>query len=84
VLFHARDCHLCADARAELERLGAELGFALAEVEIDGVPELERRYRERIPVVEIDGAEVATYHVFPGPFRRAFAAAQSRLSPGTS
>jgi hypothetical protein len=84
VLFHGAGCHLCEDARAELVRLSAELGFELEEVEIDGVRELEERYRERIPVVEVDGEEVATYYVFPGPFTRAFAAAQSRADPATS
>ena len=84
MLYHAQDCHLCADARAELERLQAELGFEVEAIEIDGVRELEQRYRERIPVVEIDGEEIATYYVFPGPFRKAFATAQSRRLPRTS
>jgi hypothetical protein len=84
VLYHGAGCHLCEDARAELLRLGDELGFELEEIGIDGVPELEQRYRERIPVAAIDGKEVATYFVFAGPFRRAFEAAQSRLDPGTS
>jgi hypothetical protein len=83
VLYHGRGCHLCEDARTELGRLRAELGFALEEIEIDGVRELEERYRERLPVVEIDGEEVATYYVFPGPFRRAYEAAQSRRGTGT-
>ncbi len=30
---------------------------------IDGVPELEARFRELIPVVEIDGAPAFTYFV---------------------
>jgi glutaredoxin len=84
VLYRGAGCHLCEDARAELARLADELGFELEEIEIDGVRELEQRYRERIPVVEIDGEEVATYYVFPGPFARAFAAAQSRTDPATS
>ena len=32
---------------------------------IDGVVELERRYREAIPVIEVDGAELARYHLEP-------------------
>ena len=40
-----------------------ELGFELALVEIDGDPELESRYRERIPVVEIDGESAFMYFV---------------------
>jgi hypothetical protein len=47
-------------------------------VTIDGDPELERRYRDLIPVVEIDGERVCTYYVQPEPFRRKLEAAQSR------
>ena len=37
--------------------------------------ELERRYRELIPVVEIGGEVVCTYYVQPEPFRRKLAQA---------
>jgi hypothetical protein len=47
------------------------------EVWIDGDPELEARYRELIPVVEIDGERICTYYVQPEPFRRKLAAAQA-------
>ena len=67
VLFHANGCHLCARARTTLEELRVELGF-----------ELEARYREVIPVVEIDGERACTYYVQPEPFRRKLAGAQSR------
>jgi hypothetical protein len=40
-----------------------EAGFALELVDIDGDRELESRYRERIPVVEIDGEPAFTYFV---------------------
>jgi hypothetical protein len=51
-----------------------EIGFHLEEVEIDGVPELETRYREWLPVVEIDGERAFVYHVDPAAFRRKLAA----------
>jgi hypothetical protein len=38
--------------------------FELEEVDIGGVPELELRYREWLPVVEIDGERAFVYHVF--------------------
>ena len=44
----------------------AELGFELEEIDIGGDPELERAYRERLPVVEIDGEQAFTYFVAPG------------------
>ena len=45
---------------------------------IDGDAELEARYREWLPVVEIDGERACTYYVQPEPFRQRLAAAQSR------
>jgi hypothetical protein len=59
----ARDCHLCERAREELAALAAELGFAVAEVDITGVGALERRYRAFIPVVEVGGERVSVYRV---------------------
>jgi glutaredoxin len=65
----ARDCHLCERAREELGVLAAELGFEVSEVDITGVPELERRYREWIPVIEVDGERVSVYRVEAEPLR---------------
>jgi hypothetical protein len=65
----ARDCHLCENAREELGALAAELGFQFRELDITGDPELERRYREWVPVIEVDGERVSVYRVEPGPLR---------------
>ena len=54
-----------------------ELAFELEEVAIDGDPDLEARYRELIPVVELDGQRLFTYYVHEDAFRRRLAAAQS-------
>jgi len=43
----------------------------LTEVAIDGDSELEAKYREWIPVVEIDGERRFVYHVHPDALRRA-------------
>jgi glutaredoxin len=77
VLYSAPGCHLCERARETLDVLRAELGFDLDEVDITGVPELEERYRELLPVVEIGGRRAFAYFVPPPQFRRALAAAQS-------
>jgi Glutaredoxin-like domain (DUF836) len=53
-----------------LEQVRAERTFDLEEIEITGDPELERRYRERIPVVAVDGVEAFTYFVHPDGLRR--------------
>jgi glutaredoxin len=62
-VYVGRDCHLCETARVELERLRDELGFELVEVDITGEPDLERRHRERLPVIEADGDEISIYRV---------------------
>jgi glutaredoxin len=70
VLYGAEGCHLCERARSQVTRLQAELGFELVEVDIDGDPELEARYREWLPVVEIDGRRTFVYFVDDEALRR--------------
>ena len=71
-LYHADGCHLCERARSQLIALRDELGFELEEVDIGGDPELEARYREWLPVVEIDGERAFVYYVDSAAFRRRF------------
>jgi hypothetical protein len=47
-----------------------EIPFELEEIEIDGDPGLEARYREWLPVLEIDGERAFVYYVDPDAFRR--------------
>ena len=77
VLYKADGCHLCERAQEQLARLQQELGFDLEEVSIDGDAELETRYRELIPVVEIAGERAFTYYVHEDAFRRKLAAQTS-------
>ena len=76
-VFHAEGCHLCERALAQLRALRDELGFELQEVAIDGDPQLEERYREWLPVVELDGERLFTYYVHEDALRRRLGAAQS-------
>ena len=69
-LYHAAGCHLCESARRVLEGVRAEVPFDLEEIDIGGDAELERLYRERLPVVEIDAEEAFTYFVHPDALRR--------------
>ena len=50
--------------------------FDLVEIDIGGDAELEVRYREWLPVVEIDGERAFTYHVHRGALERRLEAAQ--------
>jgi len=73
-LVHAEGCHLCESARRVLESVRLEVPFDLEEVDITGDAELEGRFRERIPVVLVDGQEAFTYFVHPDGLRRRLAA----------
>jgi hypothetical protein len=53
-----------------LARVRDEIPFELEEVDITGDRELEERFRERIPVVLVDGEEAFTYFVHPDGLRR--------------
>ena len=70
VVYHAQGCHLCERARGTLAALRQEHEFELEEIDIGGDPELEARYREWLPVVEIDGERAFVYHLDPAAFLR--------------
>jgi Glutaredoxin-like domain (DUF836) len=72
-LYVGRDCHLCEIARAELAPLREELGLAIEEVDITGVPELERQYREWLPVLEFEGERLSVYRIEEDALRQAVA-----------
>jgi hypothetical protein len=56
-----------------IEEVCGELGVGFEEVEITGDPELEARYREWLPVVEVDGERAFVYHVPADALRRRLA-----------
>jgi glutaredoxin len=62
-LYGRPGCHLCDDARAVLDRLRADVPFALHAVNIEEDDALLRAYLERIPVIALDGVEVYDYVV---------------------
>ena len=72
VLYHADGCHLCERARRVLD----DAGVSFREVDITGDAELEARYREWLPVVEIDGKRAFVYYVQPEGLRRKLAQAR--------
>ena len=77
-LYGRPGCHLCDEARAELEEMAASGGgFEIEEIDIDSDDALLRRYLERIPVIEI-GGEVVSELVLDGNAVRARLATLSR------
>jgi glutaredoxin len=56
-LYGKPGCHLCEEARAVVLAVRERHPFELEEVDITRDPALEAQYRERIPVIAIDGQE---------------------------
>jgi glutaredoxin len=54
-LYGKPGCHLCDDARLVVARTAMRRGLSLEEVDITLDPATYARYRERIPLLEIDG-----------------------------
>jgi glutaredoxin len=50
-------CHLCADARAVIERVTAELGVDWDERDITASPDDLKEYADMIPVTFVDGLQ---------------------------
>jgi hypothetical protein len=60
VVYTAPGCHLCGPA---LDVVESVCGWGFEVVDITANGDLERRYRTRIPVVEVDGIERFRYVV---------------------
>jgi glutaredoxin len=56
-LYGKPGCHLCEEAYAVVQDVRSRQPFELEEIDITRDPVLEARYRERIPVIAIDGEE---------------------------
>jgi glutaredoxin len=77
VLYGRPGCHLCDEARAVVVRVCDEQQVTWAEVDVDGAaggPDLADTYGERVPVVAVDGVEVAQWRVSERVLRAALAA----------
>jgi glutaredoxin len=63
-------CHLCDDALDVLAAVARTDPFALEVVDIEHDGDLHRRYLERIPVIALDGEEVAELFADADDLRR--------------
>lgn len=62
-LLTRRACHLCGPVRATIAQVCAETGDRWREVDIDSDPDLRGEYGDQIPVVLVDGVQVAQYRL---------------------
>jgi uncharacterized membrane protein/glutaredoxin len=52
-LYTRKDCHLCDQAKADLESLQEQYPHRLVEIDIDSDPALQKKYLVEIPVIEV-------------------------------
>lgn len=69
VLFSRPGCGLCRTAREVLEAERLRTAFDLEEIDISGDGGLERDYGIRIPVILVDGEEIAEVALDPEVLR---------------
>lgn len=73
-------CGLCATAEELVAREARRADVVV--VDVDGDPDLQRAYHVRVPVVVVDGREIAEVVVRPGEVRAAVLAARRSRSRG--
>ncbi len=71
-IYSRHGCHLCEDALSTLKLLQKELNFEIEEIFIDGDPDLEKKFGEQVPVIQIDHKQHDFYRVDPLRFRNSF------------
>lgn len=62
-IYSKPDCHLCDLAKDVIERCRKKVDFTLEVVDISQNPEFFERYRNDIPVILLDGKEIARHFV---------------------
>jgi glutaredoxin len=76
-VYTRRGCHLCEEAIAVV-RLVADGRADVELIDIDADPLLIDRYTVRVPVVAVDGVEIAQYQIAPEQLEGALAAQPRR------
>ena len=77
-LYTRPGCHLCAEAKMQMEPLLAACGARLREVKIDADPALRARYDWDVPVVFLGARKVAKHRLDLKQFRRQLEEARER------
>jgi glutaredoxin len=62
-IYSKPDCHLCDRAKEVVERCRSKADFTVEVIDISQDPELFERYRNDIPLIFLDGKEIARHFV---------------------
>jgi glutaredoxin len=59
LLYGRQGCHLCDQAEAMLQRIAKRIPLSVRVIDIDADDYLQRLYMLEIPVIAVDGEEIA-------------------------
>lgn len=80
-IYSKRGCCLCEEMKEVLLRVQRDISFSIQEIDIESSPALYEAYKERIPLVIINGQPAFKFHMTDGELRRRLAREDSH---GTS
>jgi glutaredoxin len=69
-LFSKTDCHLCQEVLSLLQRVQREVPFRLSEKKLEPGEELYELFKEKVPVILINGEEAFHGRVDEKAFRK--------------
>ncbi|CAG0969682.1 hypothetical protein METP3_01362 [Methanosarcinales archaeon] len=62
-VYSKKECHLCKIAKEELKAIRREFDFTIKEVDIEKDSLSYEKFKNRIPVVEVDGKIISSGRV---------------------
>ena len=62
-LYSRKDCCLCDDMKAVIEKVAANQPLEIDEIDVDGSLELREKFTDQVPVLFIDGRKAFKYRV---------------------
>lgn len=69
-LYTRPDCFLCDKMKAAIRHVADNIPLSLEEIDIDTSPELTARYGRDIPVLLVEGHEIARHRVTTDALRK--------------
>ena len=69
-LYTKADCPLCDEAKTSLETLAAQLPIQIEEIDITANLGLFTKYKELIPVLELEGKRLFVHQIHPKALKR--------------
>ena len=73
-LYTRRGCHLCDQAKSEIDSALRRVPFEFEELDIDASAELRGLYNDEVPVIAIDGVKAFKYRLTAAELLRKLAA----------